>query len=107
MGPAPARVARNRGNAGERLVVRDECPARAHVAGADTIIDERTGVALGVPRRHRVGADLQLQRRRHAVVRIVPVALGLLSVRVEIDEPGRDDETANGELLARYERFYG
>ncbi len=107
MSPAPARVARDRANAWERLVVRDECPARAHVADADTVIDEGAAVALGVPRRNRVGANLQLQRRRHAVVRVVPVALGVLSVRVEIDEPGRDDETGDREGLARRERLDG
>src|SRR5206468_2164910 len=37
MSPATARVARDRVNARERFVVRDECPARAHVAGADAV----------------------------------------------------------------------
>ncbi len=107
MGPAPARVARDRANAWERLVVRDECPAHAHVAGADTVIDEGAAVALGVPRRDRVGPNLQLECCRHAVVRVVAVALGVLSVRVEIDEPGRDDETGDREGFARRERFDG
>src|SRR5437016_1319804 len=79
----------------------------APVAGADTVMDEGAAVALGVPRRDRVGANLQLQRRRHAVVRVVAVALGILSVGVEIDEPGRDDETGDREGLARRERLYG
>src|SRR5256886_17634581 len=107
MSPAPARVARDRANAWERLVVRDECPARAHVADADTVIDEGAAVALGVPRRDRVGANLQLQRRRHAVVRAVAVALGVLSVRWAIDESCRDDETGDREGLARRERLDG
>src|SRR5205823_11274758 len=107
MSPATACVARDRANARERFVVRDECPARAHVAGADAVIDEGAAVALGVPRRDRVGANLQLERRRHAVVRIVAVALGILSVGVEIDEPGRDDETRDREGLARRERLDG
>src|SRR5256885_15901203 len=48
-----------------------------------------------------------LFRRRHAVVRVVAVALGILSVRVEIDESGRDDETGDREGLARRERLDG
>ena len=107
MSPAPARVARDRANAWERFVVRDECPARAHVADADTVIDEGAAVALGVPRRDRVGPNLQLERCRHAVVRIVAVALGILSVGMEVDEPGRDDETGDHEGLARRERLDG
>src|SRR5438876_6104146 len=43
--------------------------------------------------------------RRHAVVCIVAVALGILPVDVEIDEPWGDDETAHVEGLARGERL--
>ncbi len=107
MGPAAARVARDHGNARERRVVRNECPARAHMAGADAVINEGATGALGVPRRDRVGPDLELERGGHAVVRVIAVALGILPVGVEIDEPGRDDETGDVEGLTRRERLRG
>src|SRR5437763_4607934 len=102
--PAAARVAQREG-AGERLVLPQQRAARARVTRADAVVDERSGLARRVPWRHRIGPDLELERRRHAVVRVVAVALGILPMGVEIDEPGSDHEAAHVECLAGGERF--
>src|ERR1041385_8282938 len=103
MGPAATLVA-DRGRAGERLVVSDQRPPRAHMADAHAVIDEAPALPRGVPGRDRVGPDLQLQRGRHAVVRVVAVALRVLPVRVQIDEPRRHHEAVHVERLSRRER---
>src|SRR5256885_11685435 len=74
---------------------------RARVADCDAVIDERAAVALRVPARHREGPDLELERRGHAVVRIVSVALGILPVGMEVDEAGGDHEPRDVQRLAR------
>src|SRR5213078_3242151 len=102
----PSRVARDRGHARERLVVRDERPPRAQVAYADAVVYEGMALPLGVPGRDGIRPDLQLERGRHTVVSIVAVALGILPVHVEIDEPGRNAETGDGECLACRQRLY-
>src|SRR5207248_2078204 len=82
-----ATLVADRGSAGERLVVRDERPACAHMADADAVVDQAPALAHRVPGRHRVSAELQFQRGRHAVVRVVAVALRVLAMCMQIDEP--------------------
>src|SRR5207248_10853992 len=102
MGPAATLVA-DRGGAGERLVVRDERPACAHMADAHAVIDEAPALPRAVPGRDRVRAELQFQRGRYAVVRIVAVALRVLAMRMQIDEPWRHHEAVHVERLSRLE----
>src|SRR6266699_3444271 len=104
MGPAATLVA-DRGSAGERLVVRDDRPPCTHMADADAIIDEAPALPRGVPGRDWVGPDLQFQRGRHAVVRIVAVALRVLPMRMQIAEPRRHHEAVHVEHLSRLERL--
>src|SRR6267143_2002451 len=61
------------------------------VADADAIVDALAGTALAVPGVDVRRAELELERRRHAVERVVAVGLGRLSVRVDINEAGRVD----------------
>src|SRR2546425_1211238 len=52
-----------------------------------------------VPRRHGVRADLELKGGRDPVVRVVAIALRVLPVGMEIDEPGGDDEALHIERV--------
>ena len=49
----------------------------------------------------RVDPDLQFHRRRHPVAGLIALALGVLAVGVEVDEPRRDDEARRVEHFAR------
>ena len=53
------------------------------------------------------GADLELERGRHAVAHHQPVRFLLLSVLVQVDEPGRDDETRRVDHARARERRDG
>src|SRR2546430_11799367 len=64
MGPAATLVA-DRGSAGERLVVRDERPACAHMADAHAVIDEAPALPRGVPGRDREGRSLINRSEEH------------------------------------------
>ena len=62
----------------------DMSDARAEVDGC-------AARALGVPSVHVARADLEFQRGRNPVARLNLVVLGVLAVRVQVDEAGRDD----------------
>src|SRR5260370_2668124 len=64
------------------------------VADADAIVDSLAGTSLAVPGSDIRRAELELERRRHAVQRIEPICLGRLSVSVKVDEARGDDEAA-------------
>ena len=64
-------------------------------------VDQRLPFSLGVPRRDRIRAQLELERGGHAVVCHVAVVDRILAVRVEIDEARRDDESPDVDGVAR------
>ena len=66
--------------------------AHGDVADADAEIDQRLAFPRGVPPVYVVRAYLELQRSRHAIVRLKLIVAGFLPVLVEIDEPWRDDK---------------
>ena len=66
---------------------------RALVAHRRAVVDERRAAAPPVPAVDGIRPDLELQGRRHAVQRLVPVADRVLSVRVQVDEAGRDHQS--------------
>ena len=83
--------------AGERLVVAYHGATRTRVPHGRAIVDERVALARSVPRRHGVTADLELEGGRDPVVGVIAIALRVLPVGVEIDEPGSDDEALHVE----------
>jgi hypothetical protein len=64
-------------------------------------VDQRCAFSLGVPRRDRIRAELQLERGGDAVAREEPVVDRILSVRVEVDEARRDHESFDVHGVAR------
>ena len=65
---------------------------RPLVAHRHPVVDERRPAPARVPAPDREGANLELERRRHPVLRLVAAAHGILAVRVQVDEPRRHDE---------------
>src|SRR3982074_808749 len=63
-------------------------------------VDERLSLSLGIPRRDRIRAELQFERGGHSVVRQVPIASRILTVRVELYEARRDDESPDVDGVA-------
>lgn len=63
------------------------------MAGRHLEVDQRISFPVSIPRRDRMRADLELQSSRHTVAREVHVGGRILTVRVKIDEAGRDDES--------------
>ena len=70
------------------------------MADADAIVDHLAATAFRIPARHIRRAELELQRRRQAVERVVPIRLGCLSMGVDVDEAGRDDEPPRVDRVA-------
>ena len=64
-------------------------------------MDQGPPLSNDIPGVDRIDANLQIHRRRHPVARLIPAALGVLPMRVQIDEPGRHDKTAGVEHLTR------
>jgi len=64
----------------------------------------RPPLALRVPAIDVGGPHFELERRGHAVGRLVAVGLVALAVLVKIDETGCDDETAGVERLTALDR---
>ena len=73
--------------------------AGALVADRRTVVEAGGAVPASVPAADRERADLELERRRYAVHRLVAAADRILAVRVEVDEAGGDDETARRDDL--------
>ena len=76
----------------------------ALMAHRGTVVDTGPPLPSRIPGGDRIDSNLQLHRRRHPVPRLIPTALGILPVRVQIDEAGRHDETAGVEHLMRLGR---
>ena len=72
--------------------------ARVDVSDRRAVVEQRAALARRIPVVDRHGAALELERRRHAVPRLVAIALHRLPVRVRIDEARRDDEAADVEV---------
>src|SRR5260221_8341718 len=68
--------------------------ADGDVANRRAVIDQRPAFACGVESRDVAGAHLELERGGDAVERIQAIVLVVLTVNVEIDEAGRDDEAS-------------
>ena len=80
---------------------------RPLVAHRDPVVDERRAAAARVPVADRKGANLELERRRHAVLRLVAAAHGVLPVRVQVDEPGRHDQPGGVDDRPALQRRFG
>ena len=76
-------------------------PPGTLVAHRGPEVDQGPPLASHIPGVDGIDADLQLHRRRHSVSCLVPAALGVLPMGVQVDEPGRHDETASIEHLTR------
>src|SRR6266550_8016833 len=74
------------------------------VTDADAIVDSLPGTSLAVPRIDIGRTELELERCRHAVERLEPIRLGRRSMRVQVNEPRRDDEVAR---IDRVSATYG
>src|SRR5260370_23114706 len=64
------------------------------VADADAIVDSLAGTSLAVPGSDIRRAELELERRRHAVQRIEPICVARLSVSGKAHQARGDDEAA-------------
>ena len=71
------------------------------MARRHTKVDQRLPFSFGVPGSDGIGTELQLERRSDTVARQKSVIDRVLTVRVEIDEPGRDDESFDVYRVAR------
>jgi hypothetical protein len=78
--------------------------ADGNVADAGAVVDGRFSRSLAVPRVDVAGADLELQRSRHAVGRFPHVIGRRLPMLMEIDEAGRDDQPARVDRRAALKR---
>ena len=72
-------------------IVHDRHPGR-DVADRRAKIDQRLAGPVGVELRHVAGADLEFERRGHAVHREDPVVLIILAVGMEVDEARGHDQ---------------
>src|SRR5262249_16513842 len=98
-----------------RLVIRNEAlrgiahdgHSRGNVANGRAVIDKRFSFARGVPGVDRRYADLHFKRCRYAVERLQTVVRGVLAVRVQIDEAGRDHEAFGVDLDLTFQRRGG
>ena len=68
--------------------------ARGGVPGRDAVVDERLAVPVRVPLVDVDRPALGVEHRRDAVHRAILVVQRVFAVRVQLDEPGRDDEAA-------------
>ena len=71
------------------------------------LVDDVRSLARRVPGGHRVDADLHFQCGRHAVQRLQSFAHRVLTVGVEIDEAGRDDEAGGVDGVHAFEPILG
>src|SRR5258708_11304388 len=65
------------------------------MAGGRSEVDRRLPAAGLVERRDIRGADLQIERGGHAFLRREAIGRAVVHVRVQVDEPRRDDEAAS------------
>src|SRR5205085_9848566 len=82
------------------VIVQHRAP-RARMARRHTKVDQRLPFSFGVPGSDGISTELQLERRSDTVARQKSVIDRVLTVRVEIDEPGRDDESFDVYRVAR------
>ncbi len=67
--------------------IAQDSHAYRNVTDADPVIDQCAALPRGVPPIDVAGADLELERGRHSVPRLVAVRLRGLLVGVKVDEP--------------------
>jgi hypothetical protein len=75
------------------------------MAGRGPEVDRRAAAARRVERGNVRHADLQVERRRDAVLHGKPIGGGIVDVGVEIDEARRDDQPARVDGLASGQRL--
>ena len=75
------------------------------MTGRAAVIEERASLTLRDEASDIRHTDLHLERRRHAVERLEPVAFGVLSVGVQIDETGRHDQAPGVDDTRACQRF--
>ena len=91
---------------GARHGAAQRAQPRPLVTHRHAVVDERRPAPARVPAADREGADLELERRRDAVLRLVAAAHRVLPVRVQVDEPRRHDEPGRvDDRPARQRRF--
>ena len=76
----------------------DHLDAGREMARGGAVIDPRLALARFQPLRDRKHADLELERRGHTIGHLKIVAPRILTVRVQIDEAWRDDQTRHVDL---------
>ena len=100
----PGRIGDLAGGRGDAV---HDADARSDVADARAVVDVGLPRACGVPLRDREDAELELERRRHAVERLQARAETVLAVGMQIDETRRHHETADIDGPAAADRPLG
>jgi hypothetical protein len=77
---------------------------RGNVSGTGAEVDERFPFASLIPGRDRGNTNFELQRGRDPVVRLEMVVFIVLTVRMEVDESGRNHHAADIHHVASFER---
>jgi hypothetical protein len=75
------------------------------VSRGDAVVHQRLALPVRVPLVHINGAALGIEHRRDAVHRAIPVVQVVFAVRMDFDQPRRDDETAGVDGLDALQRL--
>ena len=88
----------------QRTAIVHHRDARGNIAAGSAEVDQRAPLALRVPTRDGVDADLEFERRRDAVARLETVVLRRLSVRMQVDKSGGNHQALGIDGVACRER---
>jgi hypothetical protein len=100
------RSARRRGAARKEVarILHDRHP-HGNVADGDAVVDHLSRLAFAIPLIDVRGSDFELEHARHAVEHGVAIVFSILSVAVQVDEPGGDDQSLCVDAPLTLKRF--
>ena len=91
----------------ERARIMHHRDADGNMPDADTVVNRPSGLPFAIPAVDIPGADLELERRGHAVLHLAAIGFVRLPVRVEVDEARGNDQSGRVELLPARQRSFG